>query len=155
MYDLNDCTMLSGETGNGKFPVESVKIMADICRHTEENMNYEELYKAKMGKTLANNLVNLAYQENSTFIVVLDNNSKIAKEISGFKVNPFVIYPSSNKEALRNLSLYFGVEGVYSEMKSKKQILEDVHKFLQRRGVKQPGKLVVYDNIFDKDTKVI
>ena len=32
VYDLNDCTMLSGETGNGKFPVESVKIMAEICK---------------------------------------------------------------------------------------------------------------------------
>lgn len=28
VYDLSDCTMLSGETGNGKFPVESVKIMS-------------------------------------------------------------------------------------------------------------------------------
>lgn len=32
--------MLSGETGNGKFPIESVKIMSDICRHTENNMFY-------------------------------------------------------------------------------------------------------------------
>lgn len=31
VLDQVDSTMLSGETGNGKFPVESVKIMADIC----------------------------------------------------------------------------------------------------------------------------
>lgn len=44
VYDFNDGTMLSGETGNGKFPVESVKIMGDICRQTEDNMNYKEHY---------------------------------------------------------------------------------------------------------------
>ena len=30
VFDRVDCTMLSGETGNGKFPVESLKIMKDI-----------------------------------------------------------------------------------------------------------------------------
>lgn len=44
VYDFNDGTMLSGETGNGKFPVESVQIMGNILRQTEENMDYKTHY---------------------------------------------------------------------------------------------------------------
>lgn len=32
VHSLNDAVMLSGETGNGKFPVESVETMAKICK---------------------------------------------------------------------------------------------------------------------------
>ncbi len=30
VFDLNDSMMLSGETGNGKFPIESLQTMASI-----------------------------------------------------------------------------------------------------------------------------
>ena len=63
VYDYNDCTMLSGETGNGKFPVESVQIMGNICRHTEENMSYKNRFNSqwKNQNSQASKLVDLAY----------------------------------------------------------------------------------------------
>lgn len=65
VYDFNDCTMLSGETGNGKFPVESVKIMSDICKQTEDNMNYEEHYKLsnKLMSSKAREIADFSYKK--------------------------------------------------------------------------------------------
>lgn len=47
VLELNDGVMLSGETGNGKFPVESLLTQAKICKETESNIDYEELFRKK------------------------------------------------------------------------------------------------------------
>jgi pyruvate kinase len=40
VYDLVDSTMLSGESANGKFPLESVNMMKKICQESEYTTDY-------------------------------------------------------------------------------------------------------------------
>ena len=42
IYDGTDAIMLSGETANGKYPIESVKMMDKIAKETEEHINYQK-----------------------------------------------------------------------------------------------------------------
>lgn len=66
------------------------------------------------------------------------------------KVNPFILYLSEDKQKLRNLSLYFGVEGVYSEkLSSYDQAVKAAMNYLKLRGVEKQGKILVYNNHFE------
>ena len=40
-YDGTDAIMLSGESANGDWPVESVQTMAKIAEETEKKLSYE------------------------------------------------------------------------------------------------------------------
>jgi len=40
VFEQNDCTMLSGETANGNYPLESFITMSQILKHTENNFCY-------------------------------------------------------------------------------------------------------------------
>ncbi len=43
-----DCVMLSGETAAGKYPLESLEMMARIAERTEKSMDYKELFRRQM-----------------------------------------------------------------------------------------------------------
>ena len=44
VLDGNDIVMLSGETANGDYTTEAVKMMSKICVQAESAIHYNELY---------------------------------------------------------------------------------------------------------------
>lgn len=45
VYDGTDAVMLSGETAQGKYPLEALQMMVHIVENTEEHLDYETLLK--------------------------------------------------------------------------------------------------------------
>ncbi len=45
VYDGTDAVMLSGETAQGKYPVEALQMMVQIVENTESHLDYEVLLK--------------------------------------------------------------------------------------------------------------
>ena len=44
VYDGTSAVMLSGETAAGKYPVQTIRIMSDICEETENNIHYNKRF---------------------------------------------------------------------------------------------------------------
>ncbi len=47
IFDGTDAIMLSGESANGKYPVEAAQTMARIAQSAESKINFDELLKRK------------------------------------------------------------------------------------------------------------
>ena len=117
IYDGTDAIMLSGETANGKYPLEAVKMMNDIAEETECHINnigrMEELYQTNIDLTITTSVCKsitiTANNLDATAIVTPTISGRTAKVISKFKPNKPIYALSKNEQVVRQLMIYYGV----------------------------------------------
>lgn len=116
VYDGSSAIMLSGETAMGKYPVEAVKLMANIAIQTESNINYTKRYDAMTSKTyseldaVSRTAVRLAIDTNSKILFACSKTGKTIKSISRFHSPTTVIGATTDKNVYYKLAILFGVE---------------------------------------------
>lgn len=123
IYDGTDAIMLSGETANGNYPIESVSIMHQIAEETESHINnqhrLDNLYQTDIDTTITNTICKsitvAANQLNAKAIVTPTISGHTAKVISKFKPNEIIFALSKNMKVVRELMLYYGVIPMWSE----------------------------------------
>ena len=113
VLDGTDAVMLSGETTVGKFPVETVSYMANICEHTEKNADFRRNfdYKKKIGltQTISTCVVESAEMLNSKLIVAATVSGFTARKISNLKPTCPILAACPDDRVCRSLALNFGV----------------------------------------------
>ncbi|MDU0894445.1 MAG: pyruvate kinase, partial [Anaerococcus sp.] len=92
IIDGTDCVMLSGETAGGKYPIEAVKTMRNICVTTELSDDfYQNIYdvKIKSANTTTNSIAkstkNIAEELNAQAIISCTASGNTSRVISKFK----------------------------------------------------------------------
>lgn len=115
VYDGTSVVMLSGETAAGKYPVLTVKTMADICEETEKNIDYFENFRNTPFK-IKNNIdaisyaaVSMAYATNAKAITVCSLSGGTARMVSRFRPNVDIIGLTTSEKVYRKLALSWGV----------------------------------------------
>lgn len=117
-----DAIMLSGESAAGKYPLESVKMMAMIADRTESTMDYSEIYKKLMNtestsvtEVISQAVVNSSLQIGAKAILTPTESGFTARMVSKYRPKAPIIAITPNEKTLRRLTLVRSVIPVKGE----------------------------------------
>lgn len=132
VLDGTDAVMLSGETTVGKYPIETVKYMSQICMTTEESLNfkkYKEDENIDVTETIAKSVVEITNIIDVKAIAAATMSGYSARKISNLKPNSPIIALCASEKVARSLSLNYGVYAkIVKEYNSTDEIVEDAKK---------------------------
>ena len=122
VYDGTDAVMLSGESANGKYPVEAAKTMASIVEYTEQFLDYKQFKTRMVEKTVYESIGNAVCAASVTTASELKASAIVASTLSGItasmisKYRPITpIYALSPSQIVtRQMMLFWGVTPVWA-----------------------------------------
>ncbi|TNK98555.1 pyruvate kinase, partial [Mycoplasmopsis pullorum] len=156
-----DSTMLSGESANGDFPVEAVKVMSNINKRAEKEFYEKTYYDVQLEQVrknsdyfdkrsiIAYDVANKVRRGDYKFAVVLSRTGQLLKEVAKFRPNTAIIGILDNADLIGG----FGItSSVFTSLDSKRlfsEIKKDHNKALEALAPygAQPGdKYLVVEN---------
>lgn len=135
VIDHADAVMLSGESANGKYPVESIKVMTEIIKNTEKSP-YDDVISHVMLEDendfnkIAKSAYDLAKSKNSKAIIIASVSGFTARLMSHFRSEKPVFVATNNEKTYNQISLVWGTEGFLS---SKKKIQDAIDEMIKHR----------------------
>ncbi|MDR1537022.1 MAG: pyruvate kinase [Clostridiales bacterium] len=122
IFDGSDAIMLSGETANGAYPVESVAMMARIATKTEESIDYfheitshHDFYKSNITNAISFATCTTAADLNAACIVIVTDSGFSARMVSKFRPTCSIIGITPEQRVYRQLNLTWGCMPVLAE----------------------------------------
>ncbi len=123
VYLGSDAVMLSGESANGKYPLEAVEMMASIVSYTERFIDYKQFKTRKVEKSLYQSVsnavcaasVNTAHEIEAKAIVCPTLSGNTAMMISKYRPKAEIVALSPSQQTARQMMLYWGVIPVWAK----------------------------------------
>ena len=151
VYDGTDAVMLSGETAQGKYPLEALQMMVHIIENTEEHLDYETLLgkaqahrKKGISSAIGYSSVATAASLNAKCIVTPTVSGATARVVSKFRPKAPIIGVSPSALTLRKMQLYRGVYPIKSiQLETTEDICEEAINLVSAKQIVEPGDIVV------------
>jgi pyruvate kinase len=130
IYSQTDAIMLSGETANGKYPVEAVKTMTKVANEVEKNKEkfLDIPYLNVTGEIsayLAKVAVKTAFRIGARGIIADTTGGRTIRDMASYRgINP-ILAQCYSERTMRELALSYGVYASYQERK--KSVDEFIH----------------------------
>jgi pyruvate kinase len=122
IFDGTSAVMLSGETANGRYPVESVATMARLALEAEGALaEYGDLQQARPATEpsitdgVAQAAIALARELEASAILTLTESGYTSRAISKHRPSCPILAVSTRPEVVRRLALNWGVTGLLYE----------------------------------------
>ena len=152
VLDGTDAVMLSAETAIGKYPVETVKAMHEVCEGAEtyqESITKNEEYKFSeinnIDESIAISSMSIARNMDIKAIVALTESGSTALMLSRYRTNIPIYAFTRNEDTQRRVSLYRGVISYQYPflVDSMAEVIQDVRNELVGSSILKAGDLIV------------
>ena len=151
VYDGTDAVMLSGETAQGKYPIEALRMMVQICENTEQHLDYDALLKKMASHRMRDTSSALGYATVSTAnnlnakcIIAPTGSGATARILSKFHPQAELIAVSPNERSLRRMQIFWGVRSYRSVMASStEEICANALEIVKRETGAQEGDIAI------------
>ncbi len=152
ILDGTDAVMLSGETARGAYPVEAVRVMAEIAREVEKEYPHEVLQLRKLegaARDVATSIAESATRSSAelgiAFIVTGTTTGNAAHHISAFRPRARIVALTPVESVARRLSLLWGVESLVIERYSSIDVLLHImEQRMRAEGLVRSGDAVAF-----------
>lgn len=161
VYYGTDAVMLSGETAYGKYPVEAVRAMAQICETTEKSKLAEKAIPVPFKDSeyditsfLAKQAVKGVTQLGLAAIVTDSFTGRTARTIAAFRSKSPVYAICCDENVMRQLSVCYGVKASYQEStgytthKHKEYFVKALNSLLEQGLVKKEDQVAYLSGSF-------
>ena len=121
VYDGSSAVMLSGESAAGKYPVEAVRNMAQICEYTEQHINYKDRFLTSEFRiknildAISHATCAMSIDVDAKAIVVCSVTGTTARMVSRFRSPVDIVGLTTDKKVWRKLALSWGVTPMLTE----------------------------------------
>lgn len=124
VIDGTDATMLSGESANGKYPVESVRTMATIAKNAQTLLKeYGRLNSANLERSTKTEVVASAVKDATNsmdikLVVTITESGNTARLISKYRPDTDILAITFDEKIQKSLMINWGVIPVVTERPS-------------------------------------
>jgi len=151
IYDGTSAVMLSGETANGKYPMESYRIMNNIAVKTEASINYWDRMQRTdftLIPTVANAISHAtcmtAMDLSAAAIVTMTLGGRTAQLVSRFQPGCPIIASTISQKCQRQLNLSWGIHPLLvEEMRGMDEVLRITTELAKKIHLLRDGDTVV------------
>ncbi len=151
VYDGTDAVMLSGETAQGKYPVEALQMMVHIIENTEQHLDYEAMLnragdhlKSGLSSAIGYSSVLAAANLNAKCIITPSVTGATTRVVSNMRPKQDILGVTPNERTLRRMSIYWGVRPLKSmQFNTTDDICNNAIELATVKQYIEPGDVVV------------
>ncbi len=151
IFDGTDAVMLSSETARGRYPVESVVMMAKIIDEAEKTGSRSRAGRVEKAESLSfpEAVCNAAFHAskaiNDRAIVAFTQTGSTARMISRFRPASDIFGLTPHSSVMNRMALYWGVQPIQMpEIANVEQLIEELERLLLKLGLVVVGdKLII------------
>ncbi|MCR5536883.1 MAG: pyruvate kinase PykF [Succinivibrio sp.] len=152
ILDGTDAVMLSGESAKGKYPVEAVTTMSNICVRTDEEVDFksyltDEYLRPAVPEAVCKATVECSELLHSPLIVVATEHGRTARTIRKYFPSAFILALSPHEKVVKQLCLVRGViPRLVKRINSTDEFFSQAIEIAKELGLAQEGEKIVLVN---------
>lgn len=152
VYDGTSAVMLSGESAAGKFPVESVRTLCDICTEAEKHKELHVLRdainhcanEASFRENICYAAKTIADSIGAAAIIVESKTGSVVRAMAKYRPDCAVVAVVTSEQVSRKLCLNWGVTAILGEeLKESDEITKQAMEKAMETGLVRKGDIVI------------